>query len=848
MLKKLISLGCLLLVSSLSMAAVDVKNTKDEIVLSNEFYKITVSPQWGGLVKSIKYLPENTEIIARWKPRFARKTGELITYSGGALRDFPEGSWHSSSGSEPYKTEIVRNTDSIAIRLSKKFQDTRLKGVVVTKTIALDNSEKIHFGIELKNESKVSQPFSLKLHNELKWGNAGESLYLIPAKTGLESIFYNPAKGFLHGNNILDLKGDWLGVINLAKQNLLMVEFVNKKIKSQAALFWLTSGIRSFEWIYQKFEIQPEKTMKLRFDMSVIPLGDKYQNLVERKLLTANQVELIDDKIEKVSLKIKSYVPDKEDIERGFFVARQSKSSIKLGNEKILPDAVRKKLSLDVAQGEKTGIMFAVKALRNIKIDSVKVVHSSLDKTTHFDPRLVKVWWQGGNPEKQFLTPELLIHDDSIIKVGNKNNTLCFSKGLPLDPSFLRPFQIEKGKFKQIWLTVEISPKQQPGIYKNYIIVETQKDKLKIPLKIRVFPFKLSPNTRAAGMFVRQQIDTEKSRNERKKNGYLPLAWSNANRKGEKSSKYAEFMPEKQYRQMLKMLKKYGLRDNVIYDNANTLTVIKMHEELFGDSFDKATLILMNPGPIKKYKRETSAKFRIAAWGGDEPHNAEQYKVVKKRIESLKKAYGLPVAVTFAGLGADKNLGKDVAFPVYSVEAAVPYIEKVSKRNKQLGRLTLGYLQTWKEDYLRNRIVYGLYHWKAGYDGIISYVWIDVKAGKKPGPVAYDDTKSYLNGKRQTERNLMMAYPAVNGFIPTLQLEGVRDGINDLRYIETLEELISKNKNFELARTAADFLENFKRNLPASYSSLYNNWDDEKFERFRLQFAKWIIKLKQAGN
>lgn len=133
-----------------------------------------------------------------------------------------------------------------------------------------------------------------------------------------------------------------------------------------------------------------------------------------------------------------------------------------------------------------------------------------------------------------------------------------------------------------------------------------------------------------------------------------------------------------------------------------------------------------------------------------------------------------------------------------------------SKQKKQRkNRLTLGYLQTWKEDYLRNRVIYGLYFWKVGYDGIISYVWIDVKAGKKPGTVAYDDTKSYVNGKRKTERNLMMAYPAMNGFIPTLQLEVVRDGINDLRYIETLENLINKNKKTDLAKDAIVFLRNF---------------------------------------
>jgi hypothetical protein len=77
--------------------------------------------------------------------------------------------------------------------------------------------------------------------------------------------------------------------------------------------------------------------------------------------------------------------------------------------------------------------------------------------------------------------------------------------------------------------------------------------------------------------------------------------------------------------------------------------------------------------------------------------------------------------------------------------------------------------------YRRN---FGLVLWKAGFDGAMDYayqhgfnhVWND-----------FDD-RSY--------RDHNFSYPTVNGLVDTIQWEGFREGVDDVRYVTTLEQAI----------------------------------------------------------
>jgi len=94
------------------------------------------------------------------------------------------------------------------------------------------------------------------------------------------------------------------------------------------------------------------------------------------------------------------------------------------------------------------------------------------------------------------------------------------------------------------------------------------------------------------------------------------------------------------------------------------------------------------------------------------------------------------------------------------------------------------------ETYRRN---FGLGLWKAGYDCACTYAY------------QHSFGHSWDDYDHVKYRDHEMAYPTVNGVIPTVQWEGYREGYDDLRYLATLENLANKHqrtpgKTGELAR------------------------------------------------
>jgi len=89
------------------------------------------------------------------------------------------------------------------------------------------------------------------------------------------------------------------------------------------------------------------------------------------------------------------------------------------------------------------------------------------------------------------------------------------------------------------------------------------------------------------------------------------------------------------------------------------------------------------------------------------------------------------------------------------------------------------------ETYRRN---YGLALWKADYDGVCDYAY-QCTMGKK----IWDDFDF------ERYRDHVMAYPTINGVIPTIQWEGWREGVDDVKYLTTLiKKIESKSESKKL--------------------------------------------------
>lgn len=119
--------------------------------------------------------------------------------------------------------------------------------------------------------------------------------------------------------------------------------------------------------------------------------------------------------------------------------------------------------------------------------------YQSLPKSL-IDIRVVKCWYQAGiaisDATHKVLVPELLLHDDDVVRVdyAGQVNMIRNHKEL-VDSENLQPFSIPARQNKQIWLTIHITKDIQPGEYKGLLKIKSDTRSQAVNLNIRVLPF-----------------------------------------------------------------------------------------------------------------------------------------------------------------------------------------------------------------------------------------------------------------------------------------------------------------------------------------------------------------------
>ncbi len=136
------------------------------------------------------------------------------------------------------------------------------------------------------------------------------------------------------------------------------------------------------------------------------------------------------------------------------------------------------------------------------------------------DLKVVKVWYQGGNGWFSYFTdvglelvPELLLKDESLVRVDRQTGSNYARVGErevwisaprvfdvafdPYTPGFadaeqLQPVRLNKGEFKQFFLTVHATRDTKPGLYRGAITATPQGHPAhSLPVAVRVLPFEL---------------------------------------------------------------------------------------------------------------------------------------------------------------------------------------------------------------------------------------------------------------------------------------------------------------------------------------------------------------------
>ena len=516
-------------------------------------------------------------------------------------------------------------------------------------------------------------------------------------------------------------------------------------------------------------------------------------------------------------------------------------------NDKILPhpvapDRVSTVLRLRACRGEYEPASFVVYPFEELVIDSVTVTDlrnaQSTIPSSAVDVCTVKCWYQSGgtgrfpfNKGLRLLTPELLLKDDSLVRVDyeqkhnyvrlsfldGKQTWLCVSGKersaeerrirsgeQPIyDARTLQPVALPAHHAKQFWLTVHVPADAPSGRYTGTLSLSSREVVLQtLELELDVLPFDLAPNPLESSVYFHWGIE-------------LDVTGNGTVRHSKRSVE--------QYRVELANLVAHGV-DNptlgVRYESGLLGLALWLRKEA-GMRTDRLYYLIASAGlPTETIEHiiEIARRFgyeEVYFYGQDEARG-DKLKAQRALWERLHEAGGKVFVAgsqghNFPALGDLQDLL--VCYGDPSKEEAARWHSKDHKifcyANPQSGIEE-------PETYRRN---FGLLLAANDYDGGMTYIF-------------YHGWNDFY-GKRYRQHNFV--YPTADGLIDTIQWEGYREGIDDLRYWGTLRNAIAQARKLggERARLAAE-ADAFLETMDVT-GDLYE---------LRNRMIEWILKLR----
>jgi len=422
----------------------------------------------------------------------------------------------------------------------------------------------------------------------------------------------------------------------------------------------------------------------------------------------------------------------------------------------------------------------------------------------NLDLYIAKIWYQAGLNSTfktgKFLTQELLLKDESLIKVDfdknssylkiiqNNNNKIHYINISDKNSTFpdldtitfndsknLKPFKLDTIRHKLLWANIHIPKDILPGIYRTTIEIKNLSEKIKknIPIEVEVLPFTLDQSKLTYSLYYHGQL------NEHAK------------------SVSAFYKRYKQLELELLDMKEHGVLYPTSYDsivNLDKVLEIRGKIGLPKDKFYSLGLRTYKPKvleKIEKYKKKLNKyhydKDALYIYAIDEGNR----ETLKSQIDTLQKIKDSGTKIFVAGDSkVYRYLGDLLDMFVLGGGVLSDYAKVNVKKWHKSKHKIFAYASPQvgvenPEIYRRN---FGCKLWKKGFDGAMDYAY------QKQYGAFWNDFDSDTKYREET-----FTYPTTDGLIDTVQWEGYRAAITDVRYISTLENLRDK-----LMRTGYD--------------------------------------------
>jgi hypothetical protein len=174
----------------------------------------------------------------------------------------------------------------------------------------------------------------------------------------------------------------------------------------------------------------------------------------------------------------------------------------------------------------------------------------------------------------------------------------------------------------------------------------------------------------------------------------------------------------------------------------------------------------------------------------DEPFHGTKLKIAQKIYADIKKVKGIRTYSTVYQNSVDK-LGQDLDVRCYAVSGASKFnAPRIIKQCKKDGKTFWWYSNGTREYPAVARFKSGLFFWKTQARGQLYWAYMNQRGDA-------------LNDFDTASSDHCAVYFKSDEIIPTIQWEGIRQGINDFKYLYTLEDAIRhapESKKAEVAK------------------------------------------------
>jgi len=461
------------------------------------------------------------------------------------------------------------------------------------------------------------------------------------------------------------------------------------------------------------------------------------------------------------------------------------------------------KMSVRVARGQFESLSLFIQPkgkINNIRFNWTDFKNGSMSiPANRLDVSIVKVWYQSAVQSalalglNKHLTQELLVKNDNLVKVdyAAQTNSLLVTRNSDgtqyyqnisdpgatfpnstvtvKDADTLQPFSLDTTTNRQIWMTVHVPDNAAAGKYTSTFTINSDQGTVTtFPIEIEVLPFDLDQSRLTYSIYYNGYVD----------NVNVPYSFTAKS-------------PD-EYRKEMQDMKDHGVLYPTTYEILQNLDAdLKIRQDV-GLPTDKLFTVGLGTGNATSTSALNDLKSQVQQW----KTKIAQYGYKDLYVYGIDEARGTALTSQRAAWTAVHQAGAKVFVAGYyetydsmgdildvaviqqdlRTDQAQKYHSKGNKiysySNPQVG-------QENPELYRRN---YGLALWKAGYDGAMNYAYQKF----------YNSEWNDFDNSRYREETF--TYASSNGLIGTIEWEGFREGVDDVRYMSTLLNRIDSLK------------------------------------------------------